>query len=108
MISHLWVIPVVIYSKKRRGVRIGERKYSTIFTDFPFFASCDALKSYAQVVDNKYVMPIHSHVASVGFSSFLNHRSLVRIQLRVSQKTRILRYKTRVFSSLAIVQKTKF
>ena len=80
------MIAVVITPKKRRGVRIGDRKYSTIFTDFPFFAIYDALKSCAQVVDKKHVTPIQGRVATVGFFSFLIRRLQVQVLSGVLQK----------------------
>ena len=39
MNHHLWVIVLVLYPKKRRGDRIGERKYATICNELPFFAN---------------------------------------------------------------------
>ena len=66
--------------KKRRGVRIGERKYATICNELPFFANGDTLVSCAQLIENKRVMPFHGRVVSVGFFSFLNRRSLAQIQ----------------------------
>ena len=65
--------------KKRHGVRIGERKYSTIFTNFHFFASCDTPKSCVQVVDNKQVASILDCVESLGFFSFLIRRLQVQV-----------------------------
>ena len=66
--------------KKRRGVRIGERKYATICNTFPFFVTSDRLVSCTQVLGNKRVMPFYGRVVSVGFFSFLNRRSLVQFQ----------------------------
>jgi len=65
--------------KKSHGVRIGERKYSTIFTNFHFFASCDTLKSCVQIVDNKQVTPIRDRVVTVRFFSFLIRRLQVQV-----------------------------
>ena len=56
--------------KKRRGVRFGERKYSTIFTNFHFVASYDTPKSCVQVFDNKHVAPIRDAVVTLGFFGF--------------------------------------
>ena len=72
--------------KKRHGVRIGERKYSTIFTNFHFFASCDTFKSCVQIVDNKEVTPFLDRVVTFGFFSFLIRRLLVRVQPGVLRK----------------------
>jgi len=65
--------------KKRRGVRIGERKYSAIFTNSHFFASCDTFKSCVQIFDNKQVTPIRDRVVTFGFFSFLIRRLQVQV-----------------------------
>jgi len=65
--------------KKRHGVRFGERKYSTIFTNFHFFASCDTPKSCEQIVDNKHVTPFRDRVVTFGFFCFLIRRLQVQV-----------------------------
>jgi len=67
------------HPKKRHGVRIGECKYSMIFTDLPFFANDDTLKSCAQVIEYKQVTAIRDRVASIGFFSFLIRRLQVQV-----------------------------